>query len=479
MSLKSKLVTGVFWSAVEKYSSTAVALIVSAVLARLVSPEEFGIVSLASVMIAFFSIFTSMGIVPAIIQRKDLTSKNLDSIFTYTIILGAIVALLFFSCSWFISSFYNNVQLIYVCQLLSLNLFLSSINLVPNALMLKNQRFKLIAIRTLVIQIVGCSLAIWAAYAGWGVYALLISPLLSLLLMFVFNLYNYPRAIDWTFDKEPLKRIFSYSAYQFLFEVVNYFSRNLDKLIIGRSLNMNALGYYDKSYRLMLMPLQQITSVISPVLQPVLSSLQEQKREMGEKYNRLITFIGHMSFPLAVFLYFSAFELINIVFGNNWNPSVPAFKILALSLPLQMILSTSGSIFQASNATNLMFFVGIRNTISTVSCLIIAVSFFSSIEAVAWSWVISLTINFIMSYHTMYHKVFESNLKSMVFHLRMPLLSAIIMISLLLLQESLLPVDNIYLSFAVKCLVAMISMAILLFALMRFNIIDIIKFLRS
>ncbi|WP_288361024.1 lipopolysaccharide biosynthesis protein [uncultured Bacteroides sp.] len=479
MSLKSKLVTGVFWSAVEKYSSTAVALIVSAVLARLVSPEEFGIVSLASVMIAFFSICTSMGIVPAIIQRNDLTSKNLDSIFTYTIILGAIVALLFFSCSWCISSFYNNVQLIYVCQLLSLNLFLSSINLVPNALMLKNQRFKLIAIRTLVIQIVGCSLAIWAAYTGWGVYALLISPLLSLLLMLVFNLYNYPRAIDWTFDKEPLKRIFSYSAYQFLFEMVNYFSRNLDKLIIGRSLNMSALGYYDKSYRLMLMPLQQITSVISPVLQPVLSSLQEQKREMGEKYNKLIAFIGHISFPLAVFLYFSAFELINIVFGNNWNPSVPAFKILALSLPLQMILSTSGSIFQASNTTNLMFFVGIRNTISTVSCLIIAVSFFSSIEAVAWSWVISLTINFIMSYHTMYHKVFESNLKSMVFHLRMPLLSAIIMISLLLLQESLLPVDNIYLSFAVKCLVAMISMAILLFALMRFKVIDIIKFLRS
>ncbi len=89
---------------------------------------------------------------------------------------------------------------------------------------------------------------------------------------------------------------------------------------------------------------------------------------MGEKYNKLIAFIGHISFPLAVFLYFSAFELINIVFGNNWNPSVPAFKILALSLPLQMILSTSGSIFQASNTTNLLFFVGIRNTISTVSC---------------------------------------------------------------------------------------------------------------
>ena len=144
-----------------------------------------------------------------------------------------------------------------------------------------------------------------------------------------------------------------------------------------------------------------------------------------------------------------------------------------------MTLSTSGSIFQASNTTNLMFFVGIRNTISTVFCLIIAVSLFSSIEAVAWSWVISLTINFIMSYHTMYHKVFESSLKSMVSQFRMPLLSAIIMISLLVLQEILFSVDNIYLSFAVKCFVAMVSMAILLFGLMRFSVTNIIKSLRS
>ena len=179
MSIRSNLINGVFWSAVEKYSGTAVALIVSAILARLITPEEFGIVSIASVIIAFFSLFSTMGIVPAIIQRNDLSKHNLDSIFTYSIIIGIICGGLLFSSSWAISIFYKNEDLVNVCQILALNLFLSSLNLVPNALMLKNQRFKLMAIRSFIIQILGCSMAIWTAYSGWGVYALLISPLFS------------------------------------------------------------------------------------------------------------------------------------------------------------------------------------------------------------------------------------------------------------------------------------------------------------
>lgn len=479
MSLKAKLISGFFWSAVEKYSSTALSLVVSAILARLITPKEFGVVSLATVMIAFFSIFTTMGIVPAIIQRNDLTGKNLDSIFTYTILLGIIIGAIFFFCSWPIASFYQNEQLVYVCHLLALNLFLSSLNLVPNALMLKNQRFRLIAIRSFSIQVVVCPLAIWTAYNGWGVYALLISPLISSVLIFIFNICNYPRSIDWSFDKKPLKRIFSYSAYQFLFEIINYFSRNLDKIIIGRSMNMSALGYYDKSYRLMLMPLQQITSVISPVLQPVLSSLQEQKKEMGLKNDKLVMFIGYISFPLAVFLFFSGFELINIIFGSNWDPSVPTFKILALSLPLQMILSTSGAIFQASNTTNLLFITGIRNTCCTISSLITAVLLFGTIEAIAWSWNISLAINFFLTYRTMYHLVFESRVERMLLQLKYPCLTAIIMGMCFILQQTAFPVSNIYTSFALKFFITVSSMVGTAYIIHRKNIFSILKSIKQ
>lgn len=467
MSTKSVLVNGIFWSAVEKYSSTIVALIVSAILARLISPAEFGIVSLATVMIAFFSIFTNMGIAPAIIQRNDLTEKNLDSIFSYTIIFGLGLCALFFSCSWLIARFYDNSQLIPICQLLSINLLLLSINLVPNALMLKNKRFKLIAQRTFSVQIVGGSLAIWAALSGWGVYSLLIAPMLTALFVLGFNIYNYPRRIDWKLDLEPLCRIFSYSVYSFLFELVNYFSRNLDKLIIGRVLNISALGYYDKSYRLMLMPLQQVTSVINPVLQPVLSSLQTDMQELSKKYEKIIVFLGNISFPMTVFLFASAYELINIVYGSKWNPAIPTFRILALSLPFQMILSSSGAIFQASNYTNLLFLTGIRNTFFTVTSLLIAVFAFQTIEAVAWSWNISLLINFVLTYRTMYKSIFHVPLFRMMAKLKFPLLSALILSAILLMQQLLLPIESIYFSLLSKCTLTVITMLLIIYSIYR------------
>ncbi len=191
-------------------------------------------------------------------------------------------------------------------------------------------------------------------------------------------------------------------------------------------MNLKELGFYDKSYRLMMMPLGQITSVINPVLQPVLSTLQDNKGEIAIKYNKIINFIAAISFPLAIILFFSAKEIITIIYGYSWEPSIPAFKILALSLPLQMIQSTSGAILQSANATKEQFVIGIKNTITTVSGFFIGAYFFRTVEAIAWSWDITLMINFCRVYYTLYKKVLESSLKEMLYQLYHPTLFAIV-----------------------------------------------------
>ena len=458
-SIKQEMLHGVFWSAIEKYSGIVVSLIVSAVLARLISPEDFGTVAIVTVIINFFSIFATMGIFPAIIQRNDLTQKDLDSIFTYSILGGLCLSSL--------------------SQILSVNIFFASLNLVPNALMAKNKRFRQIAQRTLSLQVFSGIISIIAAHSGFGIYSLLISPIVTSIGMFLFNIHYYPCHVDFTFDLSPLKKIFSYSSYQFLFEFINYFSRNADKLIIGKYLNMGALGYYDKSYRLMMLPLQNVTSVINPVIQPVLSSLQDDKSELAKKYNKIIQCIAAISFPLAVFLFFAAYEIINIVYGDNWNPAVPVFKILTISLPLQMILSSSGAIFQTANSTDLMFFTGIRNTFVTLSGFLIAICVFNTIEAVAWSWDISLAINFILTYHTMYRKVFHIRIWSMIRKLSIPLYSALLLCFFLSVQQATFSIDNIYLSLLVKCLVAFGSMALSMRFIMHTNFSRLLYFIKS
>lgn len=401
-NIKQELFKGVFWSAVEKYSGLVVSLIVSMILARMLGPKEYGVVAIATVIIVFLYMFCTMGIGPAIIQRTDLTDKEIDSIFTFSLSIGTILSILFFCSSWGIASFYDNPLLVPVCQILSVQLLAASANMVPSALMTRDKRFKEIAKRTLTLQILTGVVSVFAAFYGAGVYALLISPVVTAIGVFIWNRKYYKVNIDWKYDLSPVKKIFSFSSYQFLFNFVNYFSRNLDKLIIGRWMSVDALGIYEKSYRLMQLPLQNVTGVINPVMQPVLRDISDDKNDLGDKYAKITKFIATLSFPIGIILYGMSFEVIRFFYGDQWDAAVPVFAILSLSLPLQMILSTSGAIFMVCNDTKAQFWVGIRNTVTTVAGFLIAVYFWNTIEAMAWAWTITLFINFVCSYYIMY-----------------------------------------------------------------------------
>lgn len=426
MSIKQEMISGIFWTAIQKYSGLIVQIIVTAILARLLSPEDFGVVAVATVLIAFFTLFTDMGIGPAIIQKQDLTQDDLNSIFSFTVWGGIVLAALFFVVAYPIGHFYKEESLVLICQLLSINLLFAAWNIVPNALINKNKRFKFIAKRTLSLQVISGIISVFAAYHGLGLYALLISPILTAIGVFVLNFRKYPLQFSWQMHTEALKKIFSYSSFQFLFNFINYFSRNLDKLIIGRFFSMNELGYYEKSYRLMMLPLQYVTNVVTPVMHPILTLLQNDYKSLTEKYNKIIKLIATISFPLGVFLYFAADDIIYIIYGNRWEKAIPVFQILALSLPLQMILSTTGAIYQAAGKTNWLFYGGLSNTCCTVMGFIVAAVCFRTIESMAWAWDITLLINAVISYWILYKVVLRQSIREIIKLCVLPLTTALV-----------------------------------------------------
>lgn len=195
-----------------------------------------------------------------------------------------------FAASWLIADYYESGILRTLCQLLSVNLFFASANIVPGALFYRNKEFKFIAVRSFIIQIAGGAGAITAALCGAGLYALIINPILSSILIFVISYQRYPQRLRFTLGLKVLRKIFSYSAYQFLFNVINYFSRNLDKLLIGKYMSMSDLGYYEKSYRLMMLPLQNITQVITPVMHPIFSDSRMTRKSWQHPTNALSVF---------------------------------------------------------------------------------------------------------------------------------------------------------------------------------------------
>ena len=408
-NIKQQLFSGVFYTAIAKYSGIIISLVVAGILARLLSPDDFGIVAIATVIISFFAIFTDMGLSPAIIQNKALTQDDLTNIYSFTFWTGIAVALLFFIASWPISAYYDSPILRTLCQLLSINLFFASVNIVPGALFYKNKEFKFIAIRSFVIQITAGTGAVIAALSGAGLYALLITPIVSSILIYIISFHRYPQHLRMTLGLSSIRKIFSYSVYQFLFNVICYFSRNLDKLLIGKHMGMSDLGYYEKSYRLMMLPLQNITQVVTPVMHPIFSDFQDDKMKLATSYERIIRFLAFIGLPLSVLLFFTAEEVTLIIFGNQWLPSVAVFRILALSVGIQIILSSSGSIFQAAGDTRSLFICGLFSSTLNVAGIVLGIFYFGTLTAIAGCIVTTFTINFVQCYWQMYRVTFRQS----------------------------------------------------------------------
>ena len=391
--IKKDVLSGVLYTAISKYSGIIVQILVSAILARLLTPDDFGVIALVTVVVGFFGIFSNIGLGTAVIQNRTLSKYDLNHIFSFTVYLGLLLSLLFFGSSWWISDYYDNHNLVLLCQIMSLNLFISSISTVPTSLLSKGKRFKFIAYRTLIIQVISAIISILMALGGYGYYSLLVSPIFGGLVTFIVNYRQYPLTFYFKIDLLPIKKVGSYSIYQFLFSTSNYFARNFDNLIIGKFIGMDSLGYYQKSYQLMTIPVSNLTHVVTPVLHPIFAEFQDNLKFICEKYTKIIRILAYVGFPVSVVLFFCSEELITLVYGSQWTSSIPVFKIMSLTVWCQVTGSSIGAVFQAAGKTKDLFYIGLANTFTTICGFLIAAFFYRTIEAMAWAWLITSYIN--------------------------------------------------------------------------------------
>lgn len=447
---KKQLISGITYTALSKYVGMVISLIVTGILARLISPSDFGVVAVATVIITFFGMFSDLGIAPAIIQNKELDREALSDIFSFTIWIGIIISFCFFAFSWLIAAYYNSPVLKGICQFLSIDLLFAAINIVPYALLLKNKEFKFIAYRSLIIQTTGGTISILAALYGAGLYALIINPIFSSVCIFIVSFKRHPQKFKRHLNINSIRKIFSFSSYQFLFNLINYFSRNLDKLLIGRYLGLSALGYYEKSYRLMMLPLQNITHVITPAMHPVFSELQNDLTHLSESYLKVVRLIAFIGFPVSVFLWFTSSELILLIFGDQWEKSVPVFQILSLTVAIQIILSTSGSIFQAANDTRNLFISGLLSAIMIITGMLLGIFIFKTLEAVAWGFLISFFISFIQCFTLMFKSTLKQSMLPFWKQLRSPIILSLILAVFFYLGSSIFEKVNLLFSLALK-----------------------------
>ena len=413
-------------SFVGKYSAAFIRIAYIAVLARILSPNDFGVVAVVTVFTTFFMLLANMGIGPAVIHNRQLDKSDISSIFTLTIYVGFAMGIIFALFSIPLSVFYGDRVYISIGIMLSMSLFFSTIDIVPRALLLKEHKFLLVNIRLVIVSFISAIAAVAFALLGWRYYAIVGHSILMAAATFFWNYVTTRPRFSGRIEKSSVSKIIHFSSFQFAFGIVNYFSRNLDKLLIGKYIGPAALGFYDKSYSLMLYPLQGITHVISPVLLPILSVHQDNRRYIFNQYMKVVKVLSLLGIFFSAYSYFAAEEIILILFGGQWIQAIPVFKVLSLSVWAQMVSSSSGAIFQVLGKTRLLFFAGICSSVVIISGIIVGIMH-QSIYTVAVGVTFSYVITFFISYYLLVNKGFNYSVVEFYKKLLPDLLVCIIM----------------------------------------------------
>jgi teichuronic acid exporter len=393
-SFRKSFGSGIFYTAIAKYSNVILSLAIGAVLARLLSPQEFGIVAILTVFTIFFELLSDFGIGPAVVQTQNLDQHDLKSIFSFSIILGLVLSAIFFLLSPFIATFYQEDELINIGRLISLSIFFHSMIIVPKALIRKSLKFKQIGIYSVFIHLFVGIIAIFLAYNEFSYFSLVFMSIFNSFFTFLAFYWMSPVGITFRIRYSALRKISKFSTYQMLFNFVNYFSRNLDNILIGKYLGTSSLGYYDRSYKIMKMPVQNLTHIFSPVMPAMYASIKNDPLRIFNSYMQIVKLLATVGFPLSIFLYFAAPEIISLVYGNQWTESIPVFQILAFSIGTQMVMSSSGAIFQSTFRTDLLFVSGLLNSALIVSGILYGVFYGGSIESVGMGVLLAYSINF-------------------------------------------------------------------------------------
>lgn len=327
-SLKAKTVHGVVWSALERFSLQGVQFLINIIMARLLLPSDYGLIAMLAIFLQISQAFVDSGFTNALIQRKDRNEVDFSTVFYFNIVIAVVFYLILFVSAPWIADFYHMPALVAVTRVIALNLILISLSVVHKVKLTINIDFKTQSKASLSAAFISGGIGIWMAYTGWGVWALVFQTLLNSLLLTLF-LYLL---LHWlplkVFSWSSFKRLFSFGSKLLLSGMINTVYRNLYTIVIGRKFSATDLGYYTRADQFATFPSMNLYMVISRVIFPVLSTIQDDNERLAAIYRKYVKITSYVIFPLMMGLAALAKPVILLLLTAKWIDIVVLLQIL-------------------------------------------------------------------------------------------------------------------------------------------------------
>jgi len=368
MNLETRTVRGIGWSASSQIARLLMQILISAILARLLVPSDFGLIAMVTVFSSFVAIFSDFGLTSAIVQKKEVSDEALSSTFWINVCLGALLTIALAASAPLIAAFYSQPTLTPLVVFISTTFFIASFSNVQSGLLMKRMNFKALAVINICAIGISGPIAVLLAFSGYGVWSLAWYTVLSTLIMVVLT-WIYARWIPhFLLGLRHMRGLLRFGANLTGFSFVNYFALNMDNLLVGRFLGSGPLGFYNLAYTLLVFPASNISSVVARVMFPALSIIQYDKQLVREAYITANRYIAVISFPLMIWVLVTAPQLILVVYGPKWISVIPLVQIFALAAIQQSIANNVGWIFLSQGKTDVLF----KLSIVTSSILVIS-----------------------------------------------------------------------------------------------------------
>jgi teichuronic acid exporter len=339
-NLKKKTVSGLIWSFIDNFSKLGLAFIIGIILARLLTPSEFGLIGMITIFIALSRSLTDSGFTQALIRKKDCTQADYSTVFYFNLLIGFVLYWILFFLAPAISRFFKEPQLTLIVKVIGLGIIVNAFSIIQRARLTKEINFKLQTKISVIASLVSGIIGITMAYQGYGVWSLVYQTLsgffLTSFLLWIWNKWKP----SFVFNRDSFNEMFSFGYKLLISGLIDTAYRNVYLLIIGKYFSAADLGFYTRADQFNNLPSSNITGVIQRVSYPMLSKIQDDPHKLKRAYQKVIKSTMLLSFTAMMIMAASAKPLILTLIGEKWLPSVIYLQLLCfvgMQYPLHAI----------------------------------------------------------------------------------------------------------------------------------------------
>ena len=353
--LKNHTIKGFFWSFLERIGQQGIQFIISIILARLLLPEQFGLIAMLTIFMAVAQSFVQSGFGSALIQKQDASHLDECSIFYFNIFVGFFVAaVLFFTAPW-IADFYRIPLLAPLARVLSLNLVINAFGVVHTTLLTKRIDFKPQMKVSLVATVLSGFIGVAMANNGYGVWSLVAQSIGSNLFRTALLWLFLPWRPSWMFSLDSLRSMFSFGSKMLFSGLLDTIYNNLYLVIIGKLFSATDLGYYTRAQQTQQLPVENLSTTVGRVTFPVFSSIQDDEARMKRGTRKALSTLAMVNFPLMIGLAVVAKPLVLVVLTEKWLPCVPYLQLLCMVGLLYPLHAINLNVLIAMGRSDLFF----------------------------------------------------------------------------------------------------------------------------